>query len=346
MHVAFGGVTVLVMFLAIGFGAAAFGKRFRLYSIVSGVVLIAFGSLTFVEAPRLGAGLPTPWIGLWERINIGVFLMWVVVLATVLLRAPRGPAAADSRRSDGLRARPCRRAFLWMSMIYVTLPGRRPVLPEGVCVGVLARSGHRWRARRDSRDVPRLRSIGGGLCDGRPGSRHPCRADLVHAGGADRGLRLRCATGRFALDAPAVLGVLPRPRAGGVRAERRSLLDTAREYSTAPVRRVAAAGRCSAIGAGVHLLPRQCVGIPRQGLRHPAVLSPPGCPGARDHGRGLSAYPETGIEGMVGDVRRSVAWLKANALVYGVDPDRIVIGGGSAGGHIALLGRTPRAIRN
>ena len=48
-------------------------------------------------------------------------------------------------------------------------------------------------------------------------------------------------------------------------------------------------------------------------------------------------YPETGIEGMVGDVRRSVAWLKANALVYGVNPDRIVIGGGFAGGHIALL---------
>ena len=48
-------------------------------------------------------------------------------------------------------------------------------------------------------------------------------------------------------------------------------------------------------------------------------------------------YPETDIEGMVGDVRRSVAWLKANALVYGVNPDRIVIGGGLAGGHIALL---------
>ena len=77
------------------FGAAAFGKRFRLYSIVSGVVLITFGALTFVDAPRLGAGLPTPWIGLWERINIGVFVTWVVVLASVLLRAARRAAAAD-----------------------------------------------------------------------------------------------------------------------------------------------------------------------------------------------------------------------------------------------------------
>jgi cell division protein FtsW (lipid II flippase) len=85
-HVVLGGVTVLLMFLAIGFGAAAFGKRFRLYSIVSVVVLLAFGALTFLEAPRLQTNLATPWIGLWGRINISVFLVWIVVLAIVLLR--------------------------------------------------------------------------------------------------------------------------------------------------------------------------------------------------------------------------------------------------------------------
>jgi hypothetical protein len=88
MHLALGGITVLLMFLAIGFGATAFGKRFRLYSIVSIVVLLTFGALTFIEAPRLQANLPTPWIGLWERINISVFLLWVVVLATVLRSHP------------------------------------------------------------------------------------------------------------------------------------------------------------------------------------------------------------------------------------------------------------------
>ena len=81
MHVVLGGVTVVLMFLAIGFGATAFGRRFRLYSLASIVVLLAFGGLTFLEAPRLQANLPTPWIGLWERINITVFLLWVVVLA-------------------------------------------------------------------------------------------------------------------------------------------------------------------------------------------------------------------------------------------------------------------------
>ena len=27
-----------------------------------------------------------PWLGVWERINLGVFLLWVVVLAIALLR--------------------------------------------------------------------------------------------------------------------------------------------------------------------------------------------------------------------------------------------------------------------
>jgi hypothetical protein len=99
MHVALGGVTVLLMFLAIGVGATAFGKEFRLYSVSSIVVLVAFGALTFWEAPRLQANLPTPWIGLCERINISAFLLWIVVLATVLLRG----GAGRSRSSGEMR---------------------------------------------------------------------------------------------------------------------------------------------------------------------------------------------------------------------------------------------------
>lgn len=80
---------MLLMFLAIGIGATAFGAGFRFYSIASIVVLLVFGGLTFVEAPRLEANLPTPWIGLWERLNITVFLLWIVVLATILRRDDR-----------------------------------------------------------------------------------------------------------------------------------------------------------------------------------------------------------------------------------------------------------------
>ena len=98
MHVALGGVTVLLMFLAIAVGATAFGKRFRLYSLATIVLLVAFGALTFWEAPRLEANLPTAWIGLWERINITVFLLWIVVLAIVLLRADHGGGDQQVRR--------------------------------------------------------------------------------------------------------------------------------------------------------------------------------------------------------------------------------------------------------
>ena len=47
--------------------------------------------------------------------------------------------------------------------------------------------------------------------------------------------------------------------------------------------------------------------------------------------------PEVDIYGMIGDVKRAIAWMKANASRYGVNPDKIVSGGASAGGHLALL---------
>jgi acetyl esterase/lipase len=47
--------------------------------------------------------------------------------------------------------------------------------------------------------------------------------------------------------------------------------------------------------------------------------------------------PETDIMGMVHDVRRAILWMKEHAGEYQIDPDRIVLGGGSAGGHLAML---------
>ena len=51
------------MLLAIGFRAAAFGKRFRLYSIATFLMLLLGGVLTGLDQPRLAANLPTPWMG-------------------------------------------------------------------------------------------------------------------------------------------------------------------------------------------------------------------------------------------------------------------------------------------
>jgi acetyl esterase/lipase len=47
--------------------------------------------------------------------------------------------------------------------------------------------------------------------------------------------------------------------------------------------------------------------------------------------------PAADVTGMVQDVKRAVIWLKRNGAEYGVDAQRVVLMGGSAGGHLALL---------
>ncbi|HLK14412.1 MAG TPA: DUF998 domain-containing protein [Fimbriimonadaceae bacterium] len=86
MHIVFTAVWGLLALLAIVCGAAAFGTSFRLYSVATILVLFVFGGLTSADAPRLQANLPTPWIGVWERINIGSYLLWVAVFALLLMR--------------------------------------------------------------------------------------------------------------------------------------------------------------------------------------------------------------------------------------------------------------------
>jgi hypothetical protein len=85
LHIGLGVATELLYLLALGLAAAALGRGFRAYSLATFVVLLACGVMTFREAPAVGANRPTPLIGVWERINIGVFLLWVIVLAVALL---------------------------------------------------------------------------------------------------------------------------------------------------------------------------------------------------------------------------------------------------------------------
>lgn len=87
MHITLGSVTVLLMMAIIISGASAFGKWFCFYSIVSIIIFIVFGILTGIDGPKIAKNLPTPWIGIWERINIGVFMLWIIVLAIVLFKS-------------------------------------------------------------------------------------------------------------------------------------------------------------------------------------------------------------------------------------------------------------------
>ncbi len=50
-----------------------------------------------------------------------------------------------------------------------------------------------------------------------------------------------------------------------------------------------------------------------------------------------SITEETPIEAMVRETKQALLWLKQHAGNYGIDPNRIVLMGGSAGAHLALL---------
>jgi hypothetical protein len=87
MHVPFARGTALLLMLAIGFGAAALGTWFRLLSLVIAVILFVFNVLSGVDGDRIAANVATWWVGVWERIGIAAFLLWLVVFSIVLLQA-------------------------------------------------------------------------------------------------------------------------------------------------------------------------------------------------------------------------------------------------------------------
>ena len=91
MHLIATSVLVLFLLLSIGFGGAARGGWFRLYSIGTILTLLVFGVLAGQQAPRAAAGFPTPWLGVIERVNIYGSLLWVLVFAVVLLLSQGGP---------------------------------------------------------------------------------------------------------------------------------------------------------------------------------------------------------------------------------------------------------------
>lgn len=100
LHIVWTAGNGILTLLAMGFGAAALGKRFRLYSIVTMLTLLVAGALTSRDAPGVDANLPTPWVGVWERINIGAWLLWVVVLAVTLMRQAPHRAEASHRMQE------------------------------------------------------------------------------------------------------------------------------------------------------------------------------------------------------------------------------------------------------
>lgn len=86
MHIALSMASVALMFAAIAFASGSFSTRFRVYSLVTTIVLLVFGGWTALMAPAMQADLPTPWMGSLERISLGAFLAWMVVFAVLMIR--------------------------------------------------------------------------------------------------------------------------------------------------------------------------------------------------------------------------------------------------------------------
>lgn len=88
LHLVWTGVTGVLFMAALACGAAAFGRRFRVYSLVTLLVVFGTGAWTGTYASAMQADLPTPMAGMWERTNIAAVMLWIAVLAVVLARQP------------------------------------------------------------------------------------------------------------------------------------------------------------------------------------------------------------------------------------------------------------------
>jgi hypothetical protein len=85
-HLVLSGMTVALIVGQLAFGARAFGSRFRRYSAATGLTVLVFGALTAGESSKIAAGEPTPWLGLFERLDIGAWLVWLAVFAIACMR--------------------------------------------------------------------------------------------------------------------------------------------------------------------------------------------------------------------------------------------------------------------
>lgn len=83
-HTIISAVFVALWIIAIGWGAFAYGRVWRAYSLITLLMVIAFDALRTPFAARLAAGQSTAGLGILERICVYSSLLWVAALACVL----------------------------------------------------------------------------------------------------------------------------------------------------------------------------------------------------------------------------------------------------------------------
>jgi hypothetical protein len=85
MHLVMAGLTVFIIFLFVSVGSMSAGKSFRNYSYLTILAMLVFGYFVARQTPQVVAQLPTPWMGVMERISAFSPMIWMSVFARVLL---------------------------------------------------------------------------------------------------------------------------------------------------------------------------------------------------------------------------------------------------------------------
>lgn len=85
-HLILSAATVLLLTFTLAFGSIAGGKKFRLYSILTILIMLFFGFIVGTMTPEVAAQEPTPWMGIYERIGVFSPMIWMAVLAIILIK--------------------------------------------------------------------------------------------------------------------------------------------------------------------------------------------------------------------------------------------------------------------
>lgn len=86
MHLILGSVDMLLFLGMIGTGTVLFGRKFRIYSILTIIVFLTSGGIMSMDVPKVAANGSTPLLGVSERIAVFSPMIWIAVLSAVLLK--------------------------------------------------------------------------------------------------------------------------------------------------------------------------------------------------------------------------------------------------------------------
>jgi hypothetical protein len=95
MHLVVAGATMLLLSGAILAGGMAFERGFRRYSAATVGVMLVFFVQTMRDVPSVAADLPTPYMGLNERVSMVAWLLWIAALSVQVLRTGRTTTPAN-----------------------------------------------------------------------------------------------------------------------------------------------------------------------------------------------------------------------------------------------------------